>query len=640
VLAATAFAAGPVAAQDDSSLIYSIDGEISYLNNAADDFPTAEATQWLYNGLYTYNENVSPEPDIAAGLAEVSEDETVWTLKLRDDVIFQPGGEQLTAEDVVFAYELANSPNCLFNPQLCLNSVTVTPEGSDEAVPVLQGIEALDDSTVQFTLAAPYAPFATVTLPSVFIESKAAIEAAFAEFQEQTADVTVAEVDELLAAMAEAEDLVPFRADAEAILAKAEMALPDESLHVGDDDAFNESSYVTALRTELSSLSTILNAQEIDQIAAAYKQLRTAREPVGTGPFYVTEFRPGQDITAARNEQYHHGAASIETLYMPIIKDDIASSAALAAGDTDWKYEITGDGWVQVKDAPGLKFAEYPDFGHYELQFNMREGNLFAEKVVRQAMAYCFDNPLTVEAATDGRGVPVYSDIPPASWAYNPDVETYALDVDKAKALLEEAGWVDEDGDGVRERDGQKLGTHILLRAGKPDRTKFMQLLADQVKDCGFEFTLEEADFGSVLLPGLEWPLIMAGQDQQWQAYFGGWGAAYDPDPFPIFHSTQCVTEDVPEAWNYICFENERADEIMDAALKVSDQGERAELYAEWQEILSEELPYLFGWAYIQKEGLTDTLQGSEEWTAEVMSSPTWFWEFEKIHQGTPSTPK
>lgn len=630
-LTATALLSGPVAAQDETSLVYAIDGEISALNNAADDVPTAEANTWLHNALYVLDESLTPTPDIAADLAEISEDGLVWTIKLRDDVYFQPTGEQLTAEDVVFTYELANSDNCKFNPDSCLAFVTVTPEGSDEPVKVLQDVKALDDFTVQFTLADKYAPFSTVSLPGLYIDSKTATMAAFTTFQEGLGEVTATDVDALIEAGAEADDFV---ADAEALLSSAEFVLPDQALHQNDDGSLNEESYASALMTSLSELSTILNASEIDQVAAAYKLIDTARMPVGTGPFYVTEFRPGQDITAVRNDTYHWGPSSFETLYMPIIKDDVAASAALAGGDIDWKYSLTADGYEQLRQSAGVKFALYPDFGYFNLQFNLRPGRLFADKAVRQALAYCIDKDATVEAATDGQGVPIYADIPPASWAYNPDVPKYEYDVDKANQILDEAGWTMGD-DGVRvNADGKRLETHILLRAGKPDRSKFMQLLADQAKDCGYNLTLEEADFGTVLLPGLEWPLIMAGQSEQWDAYFGGWGTSYDPDPYSLYHSNNIVTEDLPDAYNYIGFSNERADELIEAGLKELDQAKRADIYKEFELIMAEELPALWAWSDEAKEGLGATIQGEVEWDASVMSTPTWFWELEKINKG------
>jgi len=633
VLAASALAAAQAGATDDESLVYVIGGEITTLNNAANDGATAAVMPWLYNALYVYDESLTPVPDIAADYAETSEDGTVWTIRLRDDVYFQPTGEQLTAEDVVFTYQLANSQNCRFLPDSCLAFVTVTPEDAEEPAKVLQKVEALDDFTVQFTLAEPYAPFATGSLAGIPINSRDATMAAFERFQHQTADVQAAVVDALLSALEEVDDPVPLRSEAEALLTSAGLELPDEASYIDEGGALDEARYVDALQAGLDELSLVLNAEEIDRVAAAYVYLDIGSAPVGTGPFYLSELRAGQDLTLTRNEQYHHGPASFGTVYMPIIKDDVASAAALAAGEIDWKDGFTADGYVQVEDAPGVKFAHYPDFGYYALQFNLRPGRLFAEKAVRQALAYCIDKEATVAAATDGEGIPIYADQPPASWAYNPDVPRYEYDVERARAILEEAGWIDADGDGVREKDGRPLASHILLRAGKPDRSKFMHLLAEQVRDCGFELTFEEVDF-SLMWVGLSWPLKFSGQDEQWDAYFGGWGTWYDPDPFSLWHSSNCVTADKPDRLNYICFQDKRADELIEAGQVELDQARRAQIYQEFEMIMAQELPYLWAWSDQAIEGLAEDVHGADEWTEDVMSTPTWFWELEKVRKG------
>jgi ABC-type transport system substrate-binding protein len=633
VLAAPTLTGAPAAADEDS-LVYSVMHQPAGLDLA--DSTAAAIGEWFYNTLYVYDERLSPVPDIAAGPPEISEDGLVWTVELRDDVYFGPTGDQLTAADVAFTYQLANSPECSLAPQLCLAYLVVTPEGADAPVPILQGVEALDDFTVRFTLADVYAPFATEILPGTPITSKDAVEAAFARFEAEIADVAAGDVQALLDAGVEAGS---FRADAEVLITAAGLELPEVAGHALEDGSLDEASYARVLEASLMDLARVLRAQETDRIAAAYKHLDTAHEPVGTGPFYVTEVRPGQDITAVRNDLYHHGPAAFETLHIVFIEDDVAGAIALATGEIDWRSNLTANGYAQVERVPGVKFARYPDFGYYALQFNLRPGRLFADKAVRHSLAYCIDKPATVAAATLGWGIPVYSDQPPASWAYNPDVPRYEYDVEKANALLDEAGWVDTDGDGVREKDGRPLASHILLRAGKPDRTKFMHLLADQARDCGFDLELTVAPF-PLLLQGLEWPLIMAGQDEQWDAYFGGWGSGYDPNPFALWHSSQCVTEEAPDRWNYICFENERADELIEMGLVELDQTRRAEIYQEFELIMAEELPYLWAWSDQAIEGLRSDIHGAEEWTEETMDSPRWYWQLHRINRGNPIGPE
>ena len=212
---------------------------------------------------------LTPVPDLAAGPWQISEDGLTWTIKLKDNAYFQPTGEQLTAQDVVFTYQLANSANCRFNPDTCLGFVTVTPEGATEPVNVLQDVKAIDDFTVEFTLADKYAPFAT-TASTLQINSKKAVEEAFAAFQEQTADVNAADVDALLAAIAaekeanaESEtgpDLAQFQAEAEALMAAADLPLPDQANFAAEDGSLDATAYVEALEVELPNLSLVLSS--------------------------------------------------------------------------------------------------------------------------------------------------------------------------------------------------------------------------------------------------------------------------------------------------------------------------------------------------------------------------------------------
>ena len=93
-------------------------------------------------------------------------------------------------------------------------------------------------------------------------------------------------------------------------------------------------------------------------------------------------------------------------MFIPIIKDDLAGGQALAAGQVDWKYSLEGATYNQIKDNPNLKFVEYPDFGFFGLYFNQHPDAhaLFADKNLRQAVAYCFDKEATVEGGHRGAG--------------------------------------------------------------------------------------------------------------------------------------------------------------------------------------------------------------------------------------------
>jgi peptide/nickel transport system substrate-binding protein len=244
---------------------------------------------------------------------------------------------------------------------------------------------------------------------------------------------------------------------------------------------------------------------------------------------------------------------------------------------------------------------------------------------------YCIDKVATVEQATNGQGVPVEADIPPASWAYNPDLQTVERDTAAAIGFLEEAGWTvpDADGDGVADsvatRDGVEFVTDVYVRAGRPDRIAFMELVRDQVIDCGIQLNVIEGDFATVLLPLLTFPHIPPNATKPYDAYFGGWSTSLDPDPFSLFHSSQCTTEEQPELYNYVCFQNERADELIDEGLVTSDQDERAAIYQEFEQIMFDEQPYLFAWSDVAREALDVNLEST---AGELeLGSPLWDWQ-------------
>jgi len=344
----------------------------------------------------------------------------------------------------------------------------------------------------------------------------------------------------------------------------------------------------------------------------------------------------GEGLSLTAHEGFHLGAPETQNIFMPIITDDLAGAQAVEAGQADWKYSLTGDSFAAIQESQNVKFIEYPDFGYFALMYNLREGQLFSDINLRRAVQLCVDKAATVEAATQGQGVPIESETPPASWAFNPDIQPVERNVEEAIALIEESGWTvpDEDGDGIADgvatREGEELSTRVFVRAGRPDRIAFMELTRDQVIECGIEFEVVEADFATVLLPMLDWPHIPPGQDEPWDAYFGGWGTSLDPDPFSLWHCSQVTSPDLVSSFNYIGFCDERVDELIEQGLATTDRAERTELYHEFQEILAEQQPYLFAWSDIAREVVDVNLETSGEELN--MESPTWSWQLEDLY--------
>ncbi len=616
----------------DQQITYVIDSDLSGgLSNAADNVPTAEATQFLYDGIYEFDETLTPVPDLATDLATISDDGLTWTVTLKPGVTFHDGTD-LTAEDVVQTYQLAQSTNCTYSPAICLNAF-------------LDNVEAVDDMTVAFTLKQKLSTFATIYLPVIGIESKDAIDASYARYLEGRDQVTPAETKAFLDAVAQEEaaptgpagedgaptvDYAKFTADGEALLTKAGQALPDKAPFTVDG-VVDEGLYAQEVIGRVRALDTTFTASAIDALAAAYKYLDFQFQPIGTGPYKFVKYSSGELIEMTSNEDYFVAPPSVKSLYFPIIKDDLAGGQALAAGQADWKYSLTGPTYEEIKDNTALKFVEYPDFGFYSLYFNQREGTLFADKNLRQAVSYCMDKEATVTAATNGAGVAIYSEIPPASWAFpTQGLNTYPMDVAKAKQLIESSGWT-LGSDGVYEKAGQKLSTVVAVRAGRPDRSKWMQLMSDQVKQCGMDIQYRETDFTALLNMLTTYPHINAAAPETgkpFDAYFGGFSTGFDPDPFSLYHSSECSTPERPDTNNYICYANPEVDSLIEQGLVEFDQAARAQIYQEYAVVQSNDLPVLYAWADIAREGLQSTVDTTAGFQNDT---PTWFRQIEKL---------
>ncbi|MGH2417833.1 MAG: ABC transporter substrate-binding protein, partial [Candidatus Limnocylindria bacterium] len=159
------------------SITWVIDGQPGKISNGADDDPTADLAAFIYDALYEYNDALESIPNLAE--CEPDADELVWTCSLQEATFHD--GEPMTAEDVKYSYDLAISANCTYNPSICLAGF-------------VDSAEVIDDRTIAFTLPQPYSPFTTLILPSLGIESKAVIEAAYADFTGAAASLDPAEV--------------------------------------------------------------------------------------------------------------------------------------------------------------------------------------------------------------------------------------------------------------------------------------------------------------------------------------------------------------------------------------------------------------------------------------------------------------
>ena len=313
---------------------------------------------------------------------------------------------------------------------------------------------------------------------------------------------------------------------------------------------------------------------------------------VGCGPFNFTEWESGSYLRFDRNEDYWDPLAKLDTVYFQLVPDDAAQTAAVLAGDADIAF------WPPYEDIPAFQEAGLNVFtqasGYNEgWFFNLRDmaSPGIKDLVVRKAIAMSLDR----ESNTDIRlGVvspnETFWDALPAF--VSPDIEPWPFDPEGAKQILEDAGYVDSDSDGIRE---DLEGNPLVITQGnttKEERQNYQAVAQQQLLEVGIDLQILSYDadilFASYADAG---PAAIGDLDiMQWS------DAPYFPDPdTPYWLCSEMATDEYPWGYNYfIC--DEYLDGLMQEQVVTTDPEARIELFHEITKYMYDNLYYLGIW--------------------------------------------
>lgn len=325
---------------------------------------------------------------------------------------------------------------------------------------------------------------------------------------------------------------------------------------------------------------------------------------VSAGPFLFNSWTRDDTLTLTRNPDYWEGAPNMEGMIFKVVPDTGTQLAQLQAGEID----VMGLDPNQLTTAQGIPDTEifnFKDDGYDYIGLNLANPEnaqpgqdengalveqdphpILSDLNVRKAIAHSLDYQTIIDQVYLGQGYQIAANVLPAvTWAYDESIQPYDFNLDTASQLLEEAGWVDSDGDGVREKDGQTLTLSLVTNAGNTTREDLGALVQDQLSQVGFEINFEAIDFG-VLVEQL--------LGQQYDMVIIGWtGLGTDPNDDAFWHSRN----DTPgSGFNFVSYQNPRVDELLDQGVSVAgcDTAERASFYKEIQQIIHDEVPYVF----------------------------------------------
>ena len=322
-----------------------------------------------------------------------------------------------------------------------------------------------------------------------------------------------------------------------------------------------------------------------------------SQKPTVTGgPYKFDRWVPGQEIDYVANDTYFAGRPHFDKVVGRVITDATASTSAIINGDIQWTPTVAeaGAGAVQrVQAASNLINHSFADLQYIDVRMNERAGHPFSDVLVRRAFAYALDKDSIVQAAKGNTGVPLWGDITPASWAYDANAQVkYKQDVNKAKALMQQAGWTIGSG-GIATKNGKKFSYKLRVRAGKPDRLKAVQIIADQVKAIGMDLQPEQVDFKVFYKPLF---------DGTYDVAIAGFSLTLDPDEYTALHSSQLQPEH-KQGQNWTGYSNPQLDALIDQerstvkSTVAATQAARKPIFNQIQQLLGNDVVTYYLWA-------------------------------------------
>jgi len=294
------------------------------------------------------------------------------------------------------------------------------------------------------------------------------------------------------------------------------------------------------------------------------------RAPIGTGPYKLTEWEPGQSITLEKNQDYFLGAANIDTIIFKIITDDTARALQLQTGELDLA-QLSPKSAAIFDDTEGYSVYQMTTSDYRGIMYNFRNDYWQKNADLIPAINYAIDRQAIIDGVLLGKGEIAYGPLQRNQYNYE-NVEQYSYNPDRAKTLLEQLGCQLGE-DGYYYRDGEKLGFVINASADDQVRIDMAMIAAQQLQEIGLDVQAE-------ITSSIDW----GGQE----CCIIGWGSPFDADD----HTYKVFGTD--KGANYSGYSNPLVDQYLTQARQNSDPVQRQEAYTAFQIELAKNPPYTF----------------------------------------------
>jgi peptide/nickel transport system substrate-binding protein len=298
------------------------------------------------------------------------------------------------------------------------------------------------------------------------------------------------------------------------------------------------------------------------------------------------------------NPHFYRSRPYLDRIGFVFYPDADAVFEARQRGEINGIARVLPEHLYAVSQDEKLTLYSAPISGYTLIYLNFDRG-IFQDRAVRQAILWALDREKLVDEVLGGQGMVLHSPVLPQSWAYAPDVPQYTHDLRKARTLLEEAGWFDDNGDGVRQRGALRLEFTLTTNDDDPTRVHLIHAISEQLAAVGIRVVPETVSWEELVGQMLRL--------RRYDAILGSWqNLPPDPDLYPYWHSSQIDEHGL----NFAYYISEQADRLLEEGRSIHDREHRKEIYRHFQELFAHDAPSILLYQPVYNYAVESEVQG------------------------------
>jgi peptide/nickel transport system substrate-binding protein len=283
-----------------------------------------------------------------------------------------------------------------------------------------------------------------------------------------------------------------------------------------------------------------------------------ALDGVGSGPFTLTEWKKGQFWRMTANPNFWRGKPAVDEVVFRVFRNEDAMVAALKSGELDAAMNVPAATFPELENTEGIVAVQGEQGGFDYLVLNSYAGKpprdeskfgkahpALLDPRFREAIAYAIDKDTLVERVLSGIGRPGTTMSPSADPKWIPELseeDTYSFDLDRANQILDDAGYKDTNGDGIREYEGENIVLRYAIRSESAYSKPYAEFITGWLKEIGIDTTTSTYDDSQLL--------EVAGKGD-FDLYVWGWTPFVDPDPMLSYFKCDQISLDASDYSNY-----------------------------------------------------------------------------------------